>query len=222
LEGNIGVLALEEDTTRTTLGIMSVEASLPLHLEEDLEMDEIKPYWDATLGTGRYYLFDHFGSTNEDTIINRCRYMIKGLDCQVLLIDHLSIIVSAQEQSDERKAIDSIMTKLRTLVQETGVRMFLVSHLSRTQGKGHENGGEIGLNHLRGSQAIAQLSDIVIGLERDQQALDPELRNTTCVRVLKNRYTGETGPACWLLYDKETGCLDEVARPIEDGGDSEF
>ena len=64
---------------------------------------------------------------------------------------------------------------------------------------------------LRGSQAIAQLSDIVIGMERDQQHENEEVRNTTTVRVLKNRYTGETGPACWLAYDRTTGRLTEVA-----------
>ena len=52
--------------------------------------------------------------------------------------------------------------------------MILVSHLKRVgMGKSHEDGGQISLSHLRGSQAIAQLSDIVIGLERDQQAKNP-------------------------------------------------
>ena len=69
------------------------------------------------------------------------------------------------------------------------------------------------LSELRGSQAIAQLSDIVIGMERDQQHENEEIRNTTTVRVLKNRYTGETGPACWLSYDRSTGRLSEVANP---------
>ena len=49
------------------------------------------------------------------------------------------------------------------------------------------------LGQLRGSAAIAQLSDSVIGLERNQQA-DTD-NNVTTVRVLKNRYSGETGTA---------------------------
>ena len=31
----------------------------------------------------------------------------------------------------------------------------------------------------------------------------------TTVRVLKNRFSGETGKTCTLLYDKETGRLQE-------------
>ena len=212
-EGNIGVLALEEDVARTSLGIMSVAANRPLHLEEDTPVDELRPYWEATLGTGRYYLFDHWGSTSADNLLARVRYMAKALDCRYVVLDHLSIVVSSQESGDERKAIDEIMTKLRTLVAETGISLFLVSHLRRSQGKAHEDGAQISLGELRGSQAIAQLSDIVIGMERDQQNADEEIRNTTTVRVLKNRYTGETGPACWLRYDRTTGRMNEVANP---------
>jgi len=212
-DGNIGVLALEEDLARTTLGIMSVAANRPLHLEEDTPVDQLRPFWDATLGTGRYYLFDHWGSTSADNLLARVRYMAKALDCRYVILDHLSIVVSSQESGDERKAIDEIMTKLRTLVAETGISLFLVSHLRRSQGKAHEDGAQISLGELRGSQAIAQLSDIVIGMERDQQNDNEEIRNTTTVRVLKNRYTGETGPACWLQYDKTTGRMQEVANP---------
>ena len=112
---------------------------------------------------------NHCGSTSEGDLLSKIRYMIKGMECKWVVIDHLSIIVSDQDNNDERKAIDSIMTKLRTIVQETGVGMFLVSHLKRPDGKAHEYGGQISLAQLRGSASIAQLSDIVIGLDRNQQ-----------------------------------------------------
>jgi twinkle protein len=139
--------------------------------------------------------------------------MAKACDCRYVILDHLSIVVSSQENGDERKAIDEIMTKLRTLVAETGITLFLVSHLRRGSGTAHEDGGRISLQDLRGSQSIAQLSDIVIGMERNQQHEDEEVRNTTTVRILKNRYAGETGPACWLRYDKFTGRIHECANP---------
>lgn len=220
-ESNIGVLALEEDVARTSLGIMSVAANRPLHLEEDTPIDELRPFWEATMGTGRYYLFDHWGSTSADNLLSRVRYMAKALDCRYVILDHLSIVVSSQENGDERKAIDEIMTRLRSLVAETGITLFLVSHLRRTSGTAHEDGGKISLQDLRGSQSIAQLSDMVIGMERDQQHEDPEIRNTTSVRVLKNRYSGQTGPACWLQYDLDTGRMLEVPKPTT-GDEVEF
>ena len=220
-EDNIGILALEEDIPKTALGIMSIEANKQLHLDKTVSQEEKKGYWDRTLGSGRIYMFDHWGSTSEDNLLGRIRYMAKGLDCKWIILDHLSIVVSDQDNGDERKAIDSIMTNLRKLVQETGVGLFLVSHLRRPSGsKAHEDGGKISLGELRGSAAIAQLSDIVIGLERDQQHVDPETRNTTCVRVLKNRFVGLTGPACYLYYDKESGRMIETSCPT--GDEAEF
>jgi len=215
-DDNIGILALEEDIPKTALGIMSIEANQTLHLSRDFSREDKKVFWDKTLGTGRIYMFDHWGSTNEDNLLSRIRYMAKGLDCKWIILDHLSIVVSDQDNGDERKAIDSIMTKLRQLVQETGVGLFLVSHLRRPSGKAHEDGGQISLAELRGSAAIAQLSDMVIGLERDQQNKDAQVRNTTTVRVLKNRYAGLTGAACYLYYDKDTGRMIETSCPVSD------
>lgn len=105
------------------------------------------------------------------------------------------------------------MTLLRTLVQETGIGLILVSHLKRPEGRGHEEGAQTSLSQLRGSAAIAQLSDMVIGLERNQQGDDP---NLTTVRVLKNRFSGETGEACFLRYDKGTGRISEGAPGFKD------
>jgi twinkle protein len=215
-DDNIGILALEEDIPKTTLGIMSIEANKQLHLEKDVTEEEKKGYWEKTMGTGRIFMLDHWGSTSEDDLLGRIRYMAKGLDCKWIILDHLSIVVSDQSNGDERKAIDSIMTNLRKLVQETGVGLFLVSHLKRASGTAHEDGGKISLSELRGSQSIAQLSDIVIGLERDQQNKDPQVRNTTTIRVMKNRFCGLTGLACYLYYDKDSGRMIETTCPVED------
>ena len=65
---------------------------------------------------------------------------------------------------------------------------------------------------MRGSQSIAQLSDCVIGLERHQQAEDIDEANTTRLRILKSRYTGEVGLAGRLFYERETGRLRELAK----------
>ena len=210
-EDNIGLLMLEETPVITSKGLMSVEANQRLHLPDvHVSKEEMKTYFDATVGTGRVFMFDHFGSNSIDNIVSRVRFLAKGLDCKYIVIDHISIIVSDQQHGDERRALDEIMTRLRTLVQETGVSMIVVSHLRRPEGKGHEEGAATSLSQLRGSASIGQLSDMVIGLERDAQNEDPEIRNTTRIRVLKNRFSGITGPCCDLRYDVDTGRLTEV------------
>tara|TARA_R110000764_G_scaffold11541_2_gene34525 strand:- start:1820 stop:2848 length:1029 start_codon:yes stop_codon:yes gene_type:complete len=218
-DSNIGVLALEESVKQTCFHIMSVPANDRLYLKEVREKydkEALQNFEAKTIGTRRFFAFDHFGSISNDEILQRVRYMIKAMDCKWIFLDHLSILVSGQENGDERRSIDILMTKLRSLVEETNCALLLVSHLRRTSSdKGAEDGKEISLGHLRGSQAIAQLSDAVIALERDQQADDPIEANTTRVRVLKNRYAGDNGIACALQFDKETGRLTEVDGQID-------
>lgn len=216
-QDNVGLLFLEESIRKTALSIMSLAANKPLHLPDTVASDEEKhAAFEATLGTGRMYLFNHFGSTSVDNIVSRVRYMAKSLECKYIFVDHISIIVSAQQSGDERKAIDEIMTKLRMLVQETNIALFCVSHLKRPDSKGHEEGAVTSLAQLRGSGSIAQLSDMVIGLERNGQADDSIERNTTSVRVLKNRYCGVTGKAGALLYNLNSGRMLEIDETEEE------
>lgn len=63
---------------------------------------------------------------------------------------------------------------------------------------------------LRGSAAIGQLADVVIGLERNGQADNEIERNITTLRLLKNRITGETGPCAYLRWSRDTGRLTEI------------
>ena len=70
-----------------------------------------------------------------DQVVARVRYMAKALDCKIIILDHISILVSGGQHGDERKALDEIMTKLRSLTQDTGITLFAVSHLKRPEGK---------------------------------------------------------------------------------------
>ena len=67
----------------------------------------------------------------------------------------------------------------------------------------------VSLSHLRGSNSIAQLSDCVIALERNQQADDDLESRTTKLRVLKSRYTGDVGLATSLIYNPKPGRMAE-------------
>lgn len=208
--GNIGLMFLEESVKKTARSLMALSANKPLHLPDvEISDDDLRLAFDDTLGTDRLYLFDHFGSTGVDNIISRVRFMAKALGCKYIFLDHVSIVVSSQENGDERKALDEIMTKLRMIVAETGICLFAVSHLKRPDTKGHEEGAATSLSQLRGSGSIGQLSDIVLGLERNGQAEDMTDRHTTRVRVLKNRFSGLTGPACSLYYSRDTGRMTE-------------
>ena len=214
---NVGIIALEEDWRRTIDGILSIEANARLYVDQvrdRFSKEELDKFFDILYdgdNKNRVWVHSHFGTNDIDDIFTKLRFMIIGCDCKWVVVDHLHMLVSAVHEGDERRAIDSIMTRLRSLVEETGAGIILVSHLRRVDGnKGHENGIEVSLSHLRGSNSIGQLSDCVIALERNQQSDDPDEARTTRMRILKSRYTGDVGMACRLIYDGETGRLSEL------------
>jgi len=207
----VGLAFLEETPERTLRGLIGLEINQKIHLPDAVySPDDIDRVYERLDLANRVFLWNHFGSNAIENVLSRLRYFVKGLGCQYLVLDHLSILVSDQAAGDERKNIDMVMTKLRTFVQEMNCSLLLVSHLRRPEGKSLEDGAVTSLGMLRGSGSIAQLSDAVIGAERNSQAADIVERNTTVVRVLKSRYTGYTGHACTLFYNDFTGRLSEV------------
>jgi twinkle protein len=237
----VGLLCLEQSKVKTAAKLLSLAMEkplvnmnvldkMPLYLKESEYFDDLCVYMKETgaaeavdqqeiedaanklLSDDKFIIFDHFGSSDIDTIIRKVYQMVSVYECQTVFLDHISIIVSSGDQGDERKALDAIMTKLRMLVEQTGICLFVVSHLKRPQGKGHEEGAATSLSELRGTAGIGQLSDAVIGLERNQQHDDPWLRNCTLTRVLKNRMFGETGPASVLYFDKGKARFKDVPQ----------
>ena len=219
----IGIVALEESVRDSSLKQMSIHMNKPLLLDmTGVTEEQFKVAQAKTVCRGDMYLYDHFGSVDSDNLMFKLRYLAVGCEVDFIILDHISIVISGQDNADERKAIDLLMTNLRSLAEETGVGLIVISHLTRVgKGASHEEGGRVTLGQLRGSGAIAQLSDFVVALERDQQGEDPDV---TLLRVLKNRHVGKLGPAGHCKYFHDTGRLmphsvEEEAPPFnEDEG----
>ena len=213
----VGYIALEESVKRTALGIMGVELEQPLHLtREGINEPRLKETFESTVGNGNFYLYNHFGSTASDNLISKIRYLAKSCEVDFVFLDHLHMALSAvgdETTNDERKLIDYTVSKLRTLVEETGIGLILVSHLKRPEGdKGWEDGKIVTMNSLRGSASIGQLSDMILSLNRDLQSES----NTANINVLKNRFSGETGKACDVTYDLQKGILYQENELVND------
>ena len=122
----------------------------------------------------------------------------------------------SDQSGDERKMLDEIAHKLNALTVELDIHLCMVAHTKRQAGKPLEEGGTTSLSDIRGTAGIGQLSNIVIGLERNGQADDAIEANTTTIRVVKNRFCGRTGVACQVYYDELTGRLTEIDTEIND------
>ena len=100
---------------------------------------------------------------------------------------------------------------MASLAQELGIIVHFISHLTTPDGKPHEEGGRVMEKHFTGSRAIARWSHYMFGLERNKQDENEMKRQTTTVRVLKDRFTGRATAAKFgLFYNKDNGILSET------------
>lgn len=208
----VGVAALEEAIEETILDMMGLAHKCRLRQRKDIQSEWINDgtfdaKYDAVFGDESISLYDSFAEAESDRLLNKLAYMVDGLGCEAILLDHISIVVSAMDDnSDERKIIDRLMTKLKAFAKSKKIVMCVICHLKNPEkGKAHEEGRQVSITDLRGSGALRQLSDTIVALERNQQGANP---NEVTVRLLKCRFTGSTGAACRLLYNHDTGWLD--------------
>lgn len=202
----VGYIMLEESVAKTAQAMVAIHNNTPLGdlMEEPkiLTDEQWQSAFDAVVSKSAFY--DSFGSSGIDTLLSKIRYLAVGLECDFVILDHVSMVVSDGANDNERAALDELMTKLRSLVENTGLGVIAVSHIKRGSGdKSYNEGAQISLTSLRGSASLEQLSDICIALERDQQSEDQS--DVAQIRVLKNRPFGQVGPAGHLRYDVPSG-----------------
>ena len=219
----VGIIALEESNVTSALAQISLAMDLPLHLPEvraSVTSAEIEQAGKLLLPGFAFY--DHFGSVEGDVLLPKIRYMAHSMGIKWIILDHISIMVSGTAaEGDERKRLDQLVTQLRSLCSELDIGIHVVSHLRKSSGQSHEEGGQISLQDIRSSGAPAQLSNLVIALERDQQAEDGAV-NVTSLRILKNRFSGETGITGALLYSLKTGRLMQAQGVKSSGSITDF
>ena len=214
---NVGYIALEESIAITVRGMIGIHVNSAPYYHNYTDEELSEAFHDANYHK-QLALYDHFGSIEFENLLSKIRYMHRQMGCSHVFLDHLSIVVSGIEGDNERKLIDICVTKLRMLVEELGIALFLVSQLKRPTGdRGYEDGMAVSINALRGSGSIAHVSNQIVSAERDQG--DEQEGNTTTLRVLKNRYSGTLGVACKLDYDKTTGRLTEQGTAEWSNGD---
>lgn len=204
----VGFMHFEESNGDTALGLLSVHNNVPYHLPDvERPVEDLRKAYDEILNNDRVVIWDHFGSNSVEAVLDKVRHM-HVLGCKYIVIDHLSIIVSDQS-GDERKQLDEISTKLKTLAMELNIALICVIHTNR-QGQ------------IRGTAGVEQIANIVIRLERNKVEENEWRRNITKITIEKNRFCGYTGPACYLWYNKETGTLTELdpeqVKIFEEGG----
>ncbi len=123
----VGMAMLEEAVEETVQDLIGLDNNVRLRQSKELKEAILKDgrfdeWYDKLFNDDKFHLYDSFAESEEDTLFAKLGYMVDGLDCDVILLDHISIVVSGMEDnSDERKTIDRIMTRLKKFAKTKGV-----------------------------------------------------------------------------------------------------
>lgn len=207
----IGNIFLEESHKKTAQRYIALDNNVNLGelrsnpeliTKEQFEASKQKVFVDTGMLT-----MSHFGSMECDSLISKLEYLAVGRDCDFIILDHISMVVSGLDSNDERKDIDKLMTALRSFIERTGVGVVAIVHLKRPPaGQSFNQGREVSLSDLRGSAGLEQLTDNVIAAERNQQ--DEGSKHEIQFRILKCREFGDaTGIAGIATFNPLTGRL---------------
>jgi twinkle protein len=207
----IGNIFLEESKNYTAKSYIALDNNIPTYvLEENPDMltkaQKEKSKRDVIYsgdGEDTMFFYKHFGSLDSKRLFNMLEYLAIGKGVEVIVLDHISILVSGLESSGEgeRRDIDKCMTLLRSFSERTGTILLVATQLKRTQGS-YNTGADITEASARGSGAIEHLSDAIISINCDSDSENP---NDAQLKVLKNRISGIKGKADLISYVNKTG-----------------
>lgn len=204
----VGTFFLEQKPSATLLRIIGGMCGKRLHLPGvEWDQDEIDGHLDELGNTVSFYNGPHL----IDDVYDRILYLHKAEGVNYFIIDHLTAL--SANMGSKVEEIDQAMSKLGLLIQKYPISLFVVSHLAAppTGETTYEEGRKVTARAFRGSQSIQYWSSFMIGLERDKTNEDEERRTITTVRILKDRFSGESdGCTFFLKYNRNSGRLEEL------------
>lgn len=197
----IGVIHLEESVGTAIQGLVSYHLKQPVNIDDGLITEkEVFDAFKEMLGGNENKIFFHdsYDLDEEHLFLDNIRFLVSVCGCKVILFDHISWLATGSDNEDERKKLDRISQRLKTLAKELKFTLIMISHVN-DDGK------------TRGSRNITKVANTVIHMSRDKTAPTVEERNKLYLTVEKARLRGcETGPAGFLVFNPQTCNLEDV------------
>lgn len=195
---NTGLIFLEDTKKSIGMGMCALYMNKPIQFPDiPVNLEELQIAHMEMSKDDRLMVFDPEDSRTVENIFSKITYFVKAHDCKVILLDHISMLAYQADAGDERRFLDKLVADLKNLTTSLNICIIAVTHVN-DEGK------------TRGSRAAVQLCDALISLERDKLSDDPVIANTTEIIVEENRLTGDSGHACSLFFDRETGRMTEL------------
>lgn len=221
----VGLIMLEQPSEETVKRLVArkLEVNFDLFDFDPLayaKLEDIEFAYDHVTDPEKdsFTLVSHFGSLQVQELMTKMKTLAFVDECDYIILDHISMVVSGHQSDNERKELDILLTELAAFVVAEDVGVIAISHLNRkgtTEGFTVPRGQEdkpfwvrVRKEDLRGSSSLEQLPHYVIGIE--PQIMPDRSRGPVRTVVLKNRPTRLLGVADVLKMDEKTGLLETV------------
>lgn len=215
-EDKVGMIYLEETNKETLQRLVAskLKVNYLKFKDKPLEcasLEAITEAYNDIANNDRLIMLGHFGSLPVSELMSKIKHMHFVEGCKYILLDHLSMIVSGSNVTDERKELDIVMTELAAFCAANDVCIIAVSHINRSAAelfkppKGKEDEPfwvKVTKEMMRGSAALEQLSFVIIGLE--PEIMPDRSRGRVRLTVLKNRPWSYLGVADEFTIDENT------------------
>jgi twinkle protein len=207
----VGAMYLESTKREVVRDLLSLDAGINLRSADrsTLDMTSLKNRFFGSLASKDQFVYcDHQGSLANNEIFDKFNYLAKGENCDVIVLDPVQAAVNS---SDNGSIIEFMDTMLK-FAKETDTCVILVSHMRKPSSEDPHHVSEY---DLLGSSSINQIAFNTILLSRDKMHKEALVRNSTKIKIVKNRRNSETGDAGWLRYDHETTHIFASSDPYE-------
>jgi len=204
----VGMFLFEEAPSRTIRILAGKMLDKPAHIpDKPLPQEEYQRGIDLLLEpTNMVYVFDHKWDRDWQSVFTQIKHIVSASGVRDIFIDPLTALISHEENTD--RALHGIMDDISTLAADPyNCCVYVSSHLNEPPRDRipHEEGGRVKESQFAGSRAMIRYANYVFGLERNKQATDPTERNTTTLRILKDREYGQSaGETISIFYDHTT------------------
>jgi replicative DNA helicase/5S rRNA maturation endonuclease (ribonuclease M5) len=192
---------LEETKLRSLLGLVSYHLKDNVTRRDlidekgvgDLVIEAIKDLTKDELFY-QFYLSDGQGA---DELIDQIRFFSQACGCKFVFFEPIQDVVAGTSEESKEAMLADLSIRLSKLAAELNVGIVTIAHTN-------ENGD------MKYCKMIGQRASVIISLSRDKESDDFEERNTTYLRVEKNRPCSEEGSAGRMRFNSETFTLKEV------------
>lgn len=197
----IAAMHVEETKLRSLLGLVSYECNDNLTrrdlIEEKGANDQVIAAIEKLTKEELYYQFFMGDGQGAEELCDQIRYFSQACGVKFVFFEPIQDVVVGSSEEGKETMLADLAIRLSKLAAELNCGIVTIAHTN-------DHGDP------KYCKMIGQRASVVIDLSREKEADSLEERNTTYIRVEKNRPCSEEGAAGTMRFNLDTFTLTEV------------